>query len=62
LHLTQPLSCSTTPCRLSVTAYSIHGYPPYWSPLLLLQPEPMPSCGVRFSVILAILHTMMDLL
>ena len=46
-HLTQPPSQRTTPCQLSVTAYSIYSQLPlpYWRPPLQPQPEHAPCCG-----------------
>ena len=62
-HLTQPLSWCTTPCRLSVTAYSIYlKVPCILEALFHLQPEEVPRCGDRYPLILAILHNMMYLL
>jgi hypothetical protein len=56
-HLAQDPSWSTTPCRLSATAYPhIHSYPPYWRPFLHPHPEDAPCRGDRDPYIMGLLN------
>ena len=49
-HLIQSASWRTTPCPLSVTAYSKYSqYPPHWKPFPYPQSEDAPSHGDRDS-------------